>query len=111
MGISRMKNRTDSGKALEMPSAILRNLDSYQSSAHGAGRVRSRGAARRELDLDGEDGLYNMMEGIAWNKEHAEGLMDEHPLAYKDIQQVMQDQADLCEAVGFIRPILNFKGA
>ncbi len=87
------------------------NLDSYQSSAHGAGRVRSRGAARRELDLDGEDGLYTMMEGIAWNKEHAEGLMDEHPLAYKDIQQVMQDQADLCEAVGFIRPILNFKGA
>ena len=87
------------------------NLDSYLSSAHGAGRVRSRGAARRELDLDGEDGLYNMMEGIAWNSEHAQGLMDEHPLAYKDIQQVMQDQADLCEAVGFIRPVLNYKGA
>ena len=50
-----------------------------------------------------------MMEGIAWNSEHAQGLMDEHPLAYKDIQQVMQDQADLCEAVGFIRPVLNYK--
>ena len=87
------------------------NLDSYQSSAHGAGRVRSRGAAKRELNLDGEDGLYNMMEGIAWNVEHAKGLMDEHPLAYKDIQQVMQDQADLCDSVGFIRPILNYKGA
>ena len=87
------------------------NLDSYQSSAHGAGRVRNRSAARRELTLDGEDGLYGMMEGIAWNSEHAQGLMDEHPLAYKDIQQVMQDQADLCEAVGFIRPVLNYKGA
>ncbi len=37
--------------------------------------------------------------------------MDEHPLAYKDIQQVMQDQEALCEAVGFIRPVLNYKGA
>ena len=85
--------------------------DSYQSSAHGAGRVRSRSAARRDLNLDGEDGLNGMMEGIAWNSEHAKGLMDEHPLAYKDIQQVMRDQADLCEAVGFIRPVLNYKGA
>ncbi len=87
------------------------NPDSYLSSAHGAGRVRSRGAARRELKLDGEDGLYGMMDGITWNVEHAKGLIDEHPLAYKDIQQVMQDQADLCEAVGFIRPVLNYKGA
>ena len=87
------------------------NLDSYQSSAHGAGRVRSRGAAKRELNLDGVDGLYSMMEGIAWNVEHAQGLLDEHPLAYKDIEQVMRDQADLCEPVGFIRPMLNYKGA
>jgi len=87
------------------------NADSYQSSAHGAGRSRSRGAARRELNLDGADGLYSLMNGIVWNVEHAKGLIDEHPLAYKDIQQVMQDQADLCEPVEFIRPILNYKGA
>lgn len=89
----------------------LGNLDSYHSSAHGAGRIRSRGAAKRELSIDGGEGLYSLMEGITWNIENATGLLDEHPLAYKDLEIVMKDQQDLCKPITFITPILNYKGS
>ncbi len=88
----------------------LGNPESYSSSAHGAGRQRSRRAAKRELDLEGDEVLRRYMEGIAWNEENAKGLMDEHPLAYKDIDQVMEDQRDLCAPVRRLRQVLNYKG-
>lgn len=85
--------------------------ESFSSSAHGAGRQRSRGAARRELDLEGDQGLRQYMAGVAWNADDAVALMDEHPLAYKDIDQVMEDQKDLCRPIHRLRQILNYKGA
>lgn len=88
----------------------LGNPESYLSSSHGAGRRRSRGAAKRELDLEGSEGLITYMEGVAWNSDKPEALMDEHPLAYKDIDQVMEDQKDLCVPVHVLRAVLNYKG-
>lgn len=83
---------------------------SYCSSAHGGGRQMSRGQAKRELSLDGAEGLNTMMVGKAWNVDDAKGLLDEHPLAYKDIYRVMADQRDLCRPVNRLKQILNFKG-
>jgi tRNA-splicing ligase RtcB len=88
----------------------LGNPDSYSSSAHGAGRQRSRGAAKRELELEGDQGLREYMTGVAWNADDAAALMDEHPLAYKDIDRVMEDQKDLCKSIHRLRQILNYKG-
>ena len=88
----------------------LGNPDSYLSSAHGGGRQMSRGQAKRELPMDGVGGLHTLMEGIAWNVDDAKQLLDEHPLAYKDIYQVMADQKDLCRPVDQLRQVLNFKG-
>ena len=88
----------------------LGEVSSYLSSSHGAGRQRSRGAAKRELSLDGEQGLLSFMEGKAWNADGAKALMDEHPLAYKDLDQVMKDQKDLTRPVHTLRAILNYKG-
>ena len=88
----------------------LGNVSSYLSSSHGAGRQRSRGAAKRELAMDGEQGLLSYMEGTAWNSDGAKALMDEHPLAYKDLDQVMEDQKDLTKPVHTLRAILNYKG-
>ena len=51
------------------------------------------------------------MAGVAWNADDAVALMDEHPLAYKDIDQVMEDQKDLCRPIHRLRQILNYKGA
>ena len=49
------------------------------------------------------------MKGKAWNQD-AKGLLDEHPLAYKDINQVMEAQKDLVEIVHTLRQVANYKG-
>jgi len=60
--------------------------------------------------MEGDDGLVSYMEGIAWNSDNPKALMDEHPLAYKDLDQVMEDQKDLCRPVHTLRAVLNYKG-
>lgn len=84
----------------------LGNPASFCSCSHGAGRRMSRTAARRELD---RQGLVDAMAGKAWNGD-AEGLIDEDPRAYKDIDEVMANQADLVAVEHTLRQILNYKG-
>jgi tRNA-splicing ligase RtcB (3'-phosphate/5'-hydroxy nucleic acid ligase) len=83
------------------------NPASYCSCSHGAGRRLSRGAARRTLDLDG---LRAQMAGKAWNDADAAALIDEDPRAYKDIDQVMEDQKDLVSIDHTLHQVLNYKG-
>jgi tRNA-splicing ligase RtcB len=81
------------------------NVPSLMSSPHGAGRDHSRTAARRlfsRADLDAR------MAGIAWG--HSDAFLDEHPDAYKPIDQVMADAADLVEVRHTLRQIVNVKG-
>ena len=85
----------------------LGNPDSYKSSAHGAGRRYSRGAARRTFTVES---LAEHMEGKAWNRRDAKALLDEHPEAYKPIDQVMEDQRDLTEVVHTLHQVVNYKG-
>ena len=82
------------------------NAESYMSSSHGAGRRMSRSRAKRELT---EESLVEAMRGKAWNRD-AKGLLDEHPLAYKDIDQVMEAQRDLVEVVHTLSQVANYKG-
>ena len=49
------------------------------------------------------------MDGIAWN-EDSQALLDEHPEAYKDLGQVMENQADLVQIKHRLDTILNYKG-
>jgi tRNA-splicing ligase RtcB len=46
----------------------------------------------------------------SWQDRNADDLVDEHPAAYKDIDQVMADQADLVKVVHTLRQVLNYKG-
>jgi tRNA-splicing ligase RtcB len=90
-------------------SYIVRGLgssESYMSSSHGAGRRMSRRQAKRDLT---QESLVEAMRGKAWNQD-AKGLLDEHPLAYKDIEQVMNDQKDLVEIVHTLHQVANYKG-
>lgn len=84
----------------------LGNPASYSSASHGAGRRMSRGQARRTLT---QESLVEAMSGKAWN-EDAKGLLDEHPAAYKPIEQVMDDQRDLVKVVHILRQVVNYKG-
>ncbi|MEO5842679.1 MAG: RtcB family protein [Acidimicrobiales bacterium] len=83
------------------------NADSYHSCAHGAGRQRSRGQAKRELNTRD---LTRRMRGITWMADRANALLDEHPSAYKDIDRVMAAQRDLVVQVHTLKQILNYKG-
>jgi tRNA-splicing ligase RtcB len=85
----------------------LGNKASFDSSAHGAGRRMSRTQAKKELSV--ED-LELRMEGKAWNSDAGLKLLDEHPDSYKDIDEVMREQADLVEIETELHQILNYKG-
>jgi tRNA-splicing ligase RtcB len=83
----------------------LGNEAALHSAPHGAGRNHSRNAARRlfsRADLDAR------MAGIAWG--HSDAFLDEHPDAYKDIDVVMRDAADLVEIRHTLRQVVNVKG-
>jgi tRNA-splicing ligase RtcB len=81
------------------------DVESLTSAPHGAGRNHSRRAARRmftRADLD------RRMAGIAWGRSDA--FLDEHPDAYKPVDVVMADAADLVEVRHTLRQVVNVKG-
>lgn len=81
------------------------NPDSFNSCSHGAGRVMSRTEAKRTISLEQHQ---KAMTGIQSRLD--EGVLDESPAAYKDIDAVMAAQADLVDIVHTLRQILNIKG-
>jgi RNA-splicing ligase RtcB len=83
------------------------NPASWMSCAHGAGRRHSRTQAKK-LFTAGD--LAAQMAGKVWLTSRADALVDEIPSAYKDIDQVMADQADLVEVRHTLRQLLNYKG-
>jgi tRNA-splicing ligase RtcB (3'-phosphate/5'-hydroxy nucleic acid ligase) len=77
------------------------------SSAHGAGRVLSRRAARRKVT---EAELRRQMLGVWFDYRLSDKLRDEAPAAYKDIRAVLRAQHELLKVTRVLRPILNYKG-
>jgi tRNA-splicing ligase RtcB len=83
----------------------LGNEDSFQSCSHGAGRVMSRSEAKRRFTVDD---LKKQTAGVESRKDAA--VIDEIPSAYKDIDQVMENQKDLVEVVAQLKQIMCVKG-
>lgn len=81
------------------------NRLSLNSSPHGAGRNYSRSAARKTFT---HEQLREAMAGIEFRDTAA--FLDEIPAAYKDIDVVMADAADLVEVRHTLRQIVNVKG-
>jgi tRNA-splicing ligase RtcB len=81
------------------------NEASLMSSPHGAGRNYSRSAARKRFT---RADLEARMAGIAWG--HSDAFLDEHPDAYKPVDVVMADAADLVEIRHTLRQVVNVKG-
>ena len=91
------------------PSYIVRGLgnrDSFESCSHGAGRRMGRKQAQRNLSLKSEQAY---LKGII-HSVHSEEDLDEAPGAYKDIERVMAEQADLVDIVTRLRPLAGVKG-
>lgn len=81
------------------------NPDWLCSSSHGAGRVLGRKAAKRELDVKE---FEEAMAGIC--ADVSPDTLDESPMAYKNIFDVMDLQSDSVEIVDYVKPLLNIKG-
>jgi len=88
----------------------LGNPDAFESCSHGAGRVRSRGRARQELNLQQELAAITAAGGKVFAASK-EAVLDEMPGAYKDLDDVMANQADLVETVRRFTPLGTYKGA
>lgn len=82
------------------------NAQSYCSCSHGAGRKMSRTEARKFFSVSD---LVSQTEGVECRKD--DSVLDEIPGAYKDIDQVMENQKDLVEVLHVLKQVLCVKGA
>jgi len=81
------------------------NPQSFCSCAHGAGRLMSRGEAKRRFS---SEDLKRQTAGIECRKD--DGVIDEIPGAYKPINEVMANQSDLVDIVHTLRQVVCVKG-
>ena len=80
----------------------------YDSCSHGAGRRMSRSQAQDACST--WTSFRAAMAGKAWQADQAQGLLDEDPAAYKDIDEVMADQADLVRSLHTLTPGPQLQG-
>jgi tRNA-splicing ligase RtcB len=83
----------------------LGNEEAFSSCAHGAGRAMSRGEARRRFTVEDQQRATAHVE-CRKDKD----VIDEIPMAYKDIDAVMQAQRELVEVVHTLRQVVCVKG-
>ena len=83
----------------------LENKMAYHSAPHGAGRRFSRGEARRRFTMKD---FRKAMTGIECR--HSAKLIDELPMAYKDIDEVMENSRELVKVEHTLRQLVNVKG-
>ncbi|UMR31580.1 RtcB family protein [Massilia sp. MB5] len=81
------------------------NPDSFNSCSHGAGRTMSRTEAKRRFTVDDQ---VKATQGVECRKDA--DVIDEIPMAYKDIDAVMEAQRDLVEVVHTLKQIVCVKG-
>lgn len=81
------------------------NPDWNYSAPHGAGRALSRSAARNTFTVSEFKKQMNGIYTTSVNKD----TLDECPMAYKSMEEILQCIGDTVEVVDIIRPIYNFK--
>ncbi len=81
------------------------NQESLCSSSHGAGRILGRNQAKKSLNLSDFD---KAMKGVV--AKVGRSTLDESPMAYKNIFEVMSQQTELVDVVTHIKPLINIKG-
>lgn len=81
------------------------NPESFNSCSHGAGRIMSRTEAKRRFTVDDHIGATR---GVECRKDAA--VIDEIPMAYKDIEAVMHAQRELVEVVHTLKQVVCVKG-
>lgn len=81
------------------------NADWNESAPHGAGRIYSRTAAMKNLSMDD---FKQTMLGI-WTTSVSEETLDEAPMAYKPMQEIVEQIGATVTIQKHVTPVYNFK--
>lgn len=81
------------------------NPDWNYSAPHGAGRLMSRSEAKAMVTMEE---YQASMEGI-YTTSVNQGTLDESPMAYKPMEEIIENIQDTVEVVDIVKPIYNFK--
>jgi tRNA-splicing ligase RtcB len=79
----------------------------FGSCSHGAGRVLTRGEARKNIR---PAALEHALRRVVFDRGRVEDLVEEAPAAYRDIAEVLEDEAELVTPVLRLTPIAVLKG-
>ena len=83
------------------------NEDWNQSAPHGAGRLMSRSAARQSFTVSE---FKKQMKGI-YTTSVNQGTLDECPMAYKGVEDIVQNIGGTVEITEILKPVYNFKAS
>lgn len=83
------------------------NEDWNCSAPHGAGRILSRSEAKELISLDE---FKKSMSGI-YTTSVCKSTIDESPMAYKPMEEIMNCIKDTVEIMKILKPIYNYKAA
>jgi tRNA-splicing ligase RtcB len=80
---------------------------SFASASHGAGRILTRSEARRKI---APEKLARSMRRVVHDERRARSLVEEAPAAYRDVREVLEDEADLVTPLTRLEPLVVLKG-
>lgn len=83
------------------------NAEWNYSAPHGAGRLMSRSVAKESFTVDE---FKKQMDGI-YTTSVGQGTLDECPMAYKGIDDIVNNIGDTVEILDILKPIYNFKAS
>ena len=81
------------------------NEDWNYSAPHGAGRLMSRAQAKQSFTVS----EFKKQMAEVYTTSVGKSTLDECPMAYKDMQDILDNIGPTAEVVKIIRPIYNFK--
>lgn len=81
------------------------NAEWNYSAPHGAGRILSRTKAKEKVTLkEFQESMVDI-----WTSSVCENTIDESPMAYKPMQEIIDNIQDTVEILQIIKPLYNFK--
>lgn len=83
------------------------NEDWNYSAPHGAGRIMSRNKARESISMKS---FRESMNGI-YTTSVCESTIDESPMAYKPMDEIIENIKDTVDISEIIKPVYNFKAS
>ena len=81
------------------------NADWNYSAPHGAGRLMSRSQAKKDVSFE----QFKQSMKDVWSTSVSESTLDESPMAYKSLEDIVDNVQDTIDIAYVMKPLYNFK--